>query len=89
VYVILNRVCVKALVNLEVSENLIFVRAVFAVGLQPLRKARLYLLVIGNRKTSIIQHKVLRVPLNIHTHHKKINLDYFKLATYDVILELL
>jgi hypothetical protein len=89
VYVILNKVCVKALVDLEASENLISARAVFAAGLQPLRKARLYLLAIGNRKTSIIQHKVLRVPLNIHTHHEEINLDYFKLATYNVILELL
>jgi hypothetical protein len=44
---------------------------------------------MGNRQTFIIQYKVLKVPLNIHAHHKKINLDYFKLATYNVILELL
>jgi hypothetical protein len=54
VYVVLNEVCVKALVNLEASENLIFARAVFAAGLQPLRKARLYSLAIGDGKTSII-----------------------------------
>jgi hypothetical protein len=44
VYVILNRVHVKALVDLEVSKNLISVRAVFAAGLKPLKKRNLYLL---------------------------------------------
>jgi hypothetical protein len=54
VYVVLNEVRVKALVDLEASENLISARAVFAAGLQPLRKARLYLLAISDRKTFII-----------------------------------
>ncbi len=39
-------------------------------------------------KRSEVTYKVLLVPINMQGHYKKINLDVFKIATYDVILEL-
>jgi hypothetical protein len=89
VSVVLNGVQIKALVDSRATENLVSARAVFAAGLQPLKKQQPYLLHIGNGQTSIIQHEVLRVPLELHKHHEKINLDYFELATHNVILGLL
>jgi hypothetical protein len=88
VYVVLNGVRVQALVDSGASENLISARAVFAAGLKPLKKRNPYSLRMGNGQTSIIRHEVLGVPLDIHAHHEKIDLDYFGLATHDVILGL-
>ena len=36
-----------------------------------------------------IRHKVNLVLLNIKEHKERINLDYFRLATYNIILGLL
>jgi hypothetical protein len=78
----------KALVDSGATENLVSERAVFAAGLQPLKKQQPYPLHMGNGQTSIIRHEVLGVPLELHKHHEKIDLDYFGLATHDVILGL-
>ena len=39
-------------------------------------------------KQSKIQHEVILVPMEIHGHQEELTLDYFRLATYDVILGL-
>ena len=85
----LNRTLIRVLIDSRVTKNLVSTRAVFTARLKPLKKQQPYLLRLGNRETSIIQYKVLRVPLKIYKHYKKINLDYFRLATYNIILELL
>jgi hypothetical protein len=61
-------------------------------GLTPQHYKQAYLLQVANRQLMLgedqITHEVTHVPLQIHQHHKEIDLDVFKIATHDIILGL-
>jgi RNase H-like domain found in reverse transcriptase/Reverse transcriptase (RNA-dependent DNA polymerase)/Integrase zinc binding domain/Retroviral aspartyl protease len=82
----------KALLDTGSQANYVSARAVFTAGLKPLRKKHPYPLHVANGQKmpeqSRITHEVLSVPMKIKGHQEEIDLDFFGLATHDVILGL-
>ena len=82
----------KALLDSGSQANYVSARAAFVAGLRPLKKRVPYPIHVANGQPmpeqSEIRHEVISVPMEIHGHQEKLTLDYFGLATHDVILGL-
>jgi hypothetical protein len=81
-----------ALLDSGSQSNYISSRAVWRAGLKPQRKKDPYPLRVANREPmpqeSEITHKVSSVPIKLSKHHEEIDLDVFRIATYNIILGL-